>query len=184
VEIPGSVYFEHPGEHWSIHLNHDRGFRDVFDSGAEHAIILGDSFTRGTSVHDHQTIPYLLDLWTPEIAFHSFAIGGSGTVDAYRAYGAVGDDWDHLSEKIKELGARRLHGEADKHLNAFGAYAAASSIYEWMQRDWPKGPKTMRAAPPFEDGSWGITRPDCGLVDRYRERLLHPVSNADSAPTA
>jgi hypothetical protein len=334
AEIPGSVYFENTGEHWSIHLNNDRGFRDVFDSGAEHAIILGDSFTRGTSVHDHQTIPYLLDLWTPEIAFHSFAIGGSGTADAWRAYRAVGNEWDHrlvvlnyylgndlrnnlagnveledgdtyevqlgavemagaperalvrahrymrarshvynlayasakimmrgrrgedlapekfalgaditrglllsigreaannaadllivvipswneimdlgaedrperqraligevadaldnvyvldLSERIREIGPRRLHGAVDKHFNAFGAYAAASSTYEWIQRGWPKGPKTMRAAPPFEDDSWGITDPDCDLVDRYRERLLHPASGADSAPTA
>jgi hypothetical protein len=333
AEIPGSVYFENTGEHWSIHLNNDRGFRDIFDSGGEHAIILGDSFTRGTSVHDHQTIPYLLDLWTPEIAFHNFAIGGSGTADAYRAYQAVGNDWDHrlvvlnyylgndlrnnlsgnveledgdsyevqlgavevagapeqalvrahrymrasshvynlayasakimtrgrrgeelapdkfalgaditkglllalgreaakndadlllvvipswnelmdlgaedrpdlqraligevadeldnvymldLSDEIGELGARRLHGEVDKHFNALGAYAAASSIYEWMQRDWPKGPKTMGAAPPFEDDTWGITRPDCDLVDQYRGRLLQPASRPQAMPT-
>jgi hypothetical protein len=42
AEIPGSIYFEHNGERWSIHLNNDRGFRDVFDSGNQHAIILGD----------------------------------------------------------------------------------------------------------------------------------------------
>jgi hypothetical protein len=95
LEIPNSVYFEHNGEQWSIHLNNGRGFRDVFDSGSRHAIILGDSFTRGTSLHDHQTIPYLLDLWTPDVAFHSFAIGGSGTADALRAYQAVAEDWDH-----------------------------------------------------------------------------------------
>ena len=95
AEIPGSIYFEHNGEGWSIHLNNERGFRDVFDSGDQHAIILGDSFTRGTSVNDHQTIPYLLDLWHPDTAFHSFATGGSGTADAYRAYQAIAHDWDH-----------------------------------------------------------------------------------------
>lgn len=333
AEVPGSVYFEHNGERWSIHLNNDRGFRDVFDSGDEHAIILGDSFTRGTSVHDHQTIPYLLDLWAPEIAFHNFAIGGSGTADAYRAYQAVGNDWDHrlvvlnyflgndlrnnlagnvelenddtdevelgtvamagaperalasahrylraswhvynlayasakilttghrgqdlapdefalgaeittgllsslgreaanhdadllivvipswneimdlgaedrpelqralirevadaldnvyvldLSEQIRELGARRVYGQVDKHFNPLGTHAAASSIYHWMQRDWPKGPKTMRPAPPFDDDSWGITRPDCGLVDQYRDRLLQPASRPRPVPT-
>jgi len=332
AEIPGSVYFEHNGERWSIHLNNDRGFRDVFDSGDEHAIILGDSFTRGTSLHDHQTIPYLLDLWTPEIAFHSFAIGGSGTADALRAYQAVAGDWDHdlvvlnyylgndlrnnlagdvdlegddvddvqlgevelagaperalvrahrfmrasshvynlayasakivttgrrgqelsaarfnlgaeitkglllalgreaakndadllivvipswneitalgaedhpelqraligevagqldkvhvldLSEEIRRLGARRVYGQVDKHFNAFGAYVAASAIYGWMQRDWPKGPQATRPAPPpFDDNPRGITRPDCDLVDEYRDRLLQPASGAAAA---
>jgi len=95
AEIPGSIYFENNGEGWSIHLNNERGFRDIFDSGDQHAIILGDSFTRGTSVNDHQTIPYLLDLWHPDVAFHSFATGGSGTADAYRAYQAIAPDWDH-----------------------------------------------------------------------------------------
>ena len=95
AEIPGSVYFEHNGEGWSIHLNNERGFRDIFDSGDRHAIILGDSFTRGTSVNDHQTIPYLLDLWDADVAFHSFATGGSGTADALRAYQAIGKDWEH-----------------------------------------------------------------------------------------
>ena len=331
AEIPKSVYFEHNGERWSIHLNNDRGFRDVFDSGDDHAIILGDSFTRGTSLHNHQTIPYLLDLWTPEIAFHSFAIGGSGTADALRAYQAVAKDWDHglvvlnyylgndlrnnlagdvdlegddaddvqlgevelasaperalvrahrfmranshvynlayssarimtrgrrgrelssdrfnlgaevtkglllalgreaaqndadllivvipswndimdlgaedrpelqreligevadqldsvhvldLSEEIRGLGARRVYGQVDKHFNVFGAYTAARSIYEWMQRDWPKGPRAMPPAPPFADDSWGITRPDCGLVEEYRNRLLQPASGSAAA---
>ena len=70
AEIPGSVYFEHNGERWSVHLNNDRGFRDIFDSGNQHAIILGDSFTRGTSLHDHQTIPYLLDAWEGDNPSH------------------------------------------------------------------------------------------------------------------
>jgi hypothetical protein len=330
AEIPGSVYFEHNGEQWSIHLNNDRGFRDVFDSGDEHAIILGDSFTRGTSLHDHQTIPYLLDLWTPEIAFHSFAIGGSGTADALRAYQAVGGDWDHrlvvldyflgndlrnnlagdvdlegddaevqpgevelasaperallrahrflraharvynlayasakimvrgrrgeelpaeklalgaeitkgllltlgreaanndadllivvipswnevqdlgaedrpdlqraliqevadqldnvhvldLSDQIRELGGRRVYGQVDKHFNPLGAYTAARAIYEWMRHDWPRGPRAMPPAPPFDADSWGITGPDCGLVEAYRKRLLQPATGGIAA---
>ena len=326
LEIPGSVYFEHNGERWSIYLNNEQGFRDVFDSGDEHVIVLGDLFTRGTSLHDHQTIPYLLDAWTPEVAFHSFAIGGSGTADALRAYQTIGGDWDHrlvmlnyflgndlrnnlaanlefegdedfevrlgevemasapkralirahrflrahsqvynlaaasakimttgprgaelssdqfataaeitkgllsslgraaasndadlliviipswneimavggedrparqreligqvadaldnvyvldLSDRIRELGGPRVYGQIDKHLNPFGAYTAASSIYQWIERDWPRGPTTAPATPPFDDDSWGIAGPDCDLVQDYRDRLLQPVS--------
>jgi hypothetical protein len=327
AEIPESVYFEYNGERWSIHLNNDLGFRDVFDRGDRHAIMLGDSFTRGTSLHEHQTIPYLLDLWISDVAIHSFAIGGSGTVDAYRVYQAVGQDWDHrlvvlnyflgndlrnnlvggvelddneeeqarlgevqmasaagslltrahrsirahshvynlaytsakiiasgrrgeqlppaefaagaeitrglllslgraagrnnadlliviipswnevtdvgaedlpevqrevigkvaheldnvyvldLTAEIRKLGARQVYGQVDKHLNPLGAHTAARLIYEWMQRDWPGGPKTAEHAPPFEDDDWGVTRPDCDLVDGYRERLLKPASH-------
>lgn len=330
LEIPGSVYFEHNGEQWSIHLNNERGFRDVFDSGAEHAIVLGDSFTRGTSLHDHQTIPYLLDLWTPEVAFHSFAIGGSGTVDALRAYQAIGKEWDHrlvvlnyflgndlrnnltgnvefegdedfavqpgavelastpkqalirahrflransevynlaaasakilttgrrgselppdkfaagaeiterllsslgraaaendadlliviipswneimgvgaedqpdrqrelirqvavaldnvyvldLTDPIKRLGGREAYGQVDKHLAPLGAYTAASSIYQWIKRDWPRGPKTAREPPPFDGDSWGIAGPDCDVVSGYREKLLQPLTHAQA----
>jgi hypothetical protein len=322
AEIPASVYFEHNGERWSIHLNNALGFRDVFDRGDRHAIILGDSFTRGTSLHEHQTIPYLLDLWSPEVAFHSFAIGGSGTADALRVYRAIERDRDHrlvvldyflgndlrnnlagdaelegndagqvqlgkvqiasaleralqrahgfmrassqaynlayaaakimttgrrgeplaadrfaqgieltegllsslgreaarnaadlliviipswnelidlgaedhpllqremigqvaagldnvyvldLTDELQKLGARDLFGQVDKHLNPLGAHTAARLIYEWMERDWPNGPRTGAQAPPFADDDWGITRPDCSLVDGYRERLL------------
>jgi hypothetical protein len=325
AEIPGSIYFENNGEGWSIHLNNERGFRDVFDSGDQHAIVLGDSFTRGTSVNDHQTIPYLLDLWHPDVAFHSFATGGSGTADAYRGYRAIAQDWDHrlvilnyflcndlrnnlagditlegdadevqlgevqmasapkrlltryhrmmranshvynlaytsakimasgrkgdqlppdrlalgaeitkglllslgreaagndadlliviipswneimergaeddpdlqrriigqaageldnvfvldLIDDIKALGAPSVYGQVDKHFNQLGAYTAAKATYEWMERDWPRGPRTNRTAPPFDDDPWGVELPDCDFVDGYKERLLNPAS--------
>jgi hypothetical protein len=326
AEIPSSVYFEDNGEGWTIHLNNERGFRDIFDSGDQHAIILGDSFTRGTSVSDHQTIPYLLDLWTPEVAFHSFAIGGSGTADAYRAYQAVAKDYDHrlvildyflgndlrnnlagdvalksgdgeevelgevqmasapkrllikyhrllrghshvynlaytsakilvsgrkgeqlppdqlalgaeitkglllslgreaahngadlliviipswneimevgaeddpamqrqligqvareldnvfvldLTDQVRALGARKAYGRVNKHFSPQGYYLAAKAIYEWMSRDWPRGPRTDRTPPPYDEDGWGVARPDCALVDGYKERLLHPAA--------
>jgi hypothetical protein len=325
AEIPGSIYFENNGEGWSIHLNNERGFRDIFDSGDQHAIMLGDSFTRGTSVSDHQTIPYLLDLWQPDIAFHSFATGGSGTADAYRTYQAVAQDWDHrlvilnyflgndlrnnlvsdaaleeetdevqlgdvqmasaptrlltryhramranshlynlaytsaklvtsgrkgyqlppdqlargaeitkglllalgheaasndadllivvipswneimevgaeddpamqrqvinqvagaldnafvldLTKNIKALGARSVYGQVDKHFNALGNYTAATAIYQWMNRNWPRGPQADEATPRFDDDRWGVERPDCDLVDGYKERLLQAAS--------
>jgi hypothetical protein len=326
AEIPDSIYFENNGEGWSIHLNNHRGFRDIFDSGDQHAIILGDSFTRGTSVNDHQTIPYLLDLWDPEIAFHSFATGGADTSDAYRAYRAIAKDWKHrlvilhyfmgndlrnnlegnvalksddadqvqlaevqianapkrlltkyhrlmranshvynlayasakimvsgrkgdqlspeqlargaeitqglllalgreaarngadlliviipswneimergaeddpamqrqiinevageldnafaldLTDLIRELGARNAYGPVDKHFSPLGNYAAAKAIYEWMNREWPNGPRTNRTPPAFDADRWGVERPDCDLADGYRQRLLHPTA--------
>lgn len=333
AEVPGSIYFENNGVGWSIHINNERGFRDVFDSGQQHVIVLGDSFTRGTSVNDHQTIPYLLDLWTPDTAFHSFAIGGYGTADAYRAYQVVAKEWDHrlvilyyflgndlrnnlagnvefegddayqmelgdvdmasaperllakwhrylrasshvynlayasmqtiasgrrghqlpadklargteitkalllslgreaahndadllivilpswnevmnvgaeddpamqrrliaqvsdeldnvyvidVTPDVEALGARRAYGQVDKHFSPLGAYATAKATYEWLHRDWPRGPKTNRQAPPFDGNSWGVDRPDCTLVDSYRKRLTQPVAAMHEART-
>jgi hypothetical protein len=332
AEVPNSIYFEHNGERWSIHLNNERGFRDVFDSGDQHVIILGDSFTRGTSVNDHQAIPYLLDLWHPDIAFHSFAAGGYGTADAYRAYQAIAQDWDHrlvilnyflgndlrnnvageillqgddpweanhgnavqlgevqmagapkrlltryhrlmranshvynlaytsarimatgrkgdqlppdqlargaeitrgllfslgreaakhdadlliviipswneilelgaeddpdlqrriigqvageldnvfvldLADRVRALGARSVYGPVDKHFNPLGAHMAAKATFEWMHRDWRRRPQTNQTAPAFDDDHWGVERPDCDLVNEYRERLLNPAA--------
>ena len=77
-----------------------------------------------------------------------------------------------LTEEIQKLDARGLYGQIDKHLNSLGAYTAARSIYEWIARAWPNGPRAAALAPPFEDDDWGITQPDCGLVDGYKQRLL------------
>ena len=324
TEIPDSIYFENTGEGWSIYENNHLGFRDIFDSGDRHVIVLGDSFTRSATVNDHQTIPYLLDLWTPEVAFHSFAMGGYGTADAYRVYRVIARDWDHrlvilnyylgndlrnnledsvtsedreangirpgemqmegaakallikyhrlmrahshvynlaynavkimisgrrgvqltpsqlargaeitkvwlfalgrevashngdllvviipswnemmelgaedepatqrqiieqvaggldnvfvldLTDRVWALGARNVYGQVDKHFGPLGYYMAAKATYEWMHRDWPRGPHTNWTAPPFDDDRWGMERPDCALVASYRKRLLHP----------
>jgi hypothetical protein len=45
-----------------------------------------------------------------------------------------------------------------------------------MNRDWPRGPQTNRAAPAFDDDRWGVERPDCDFVDGYKERLLNAAA--------
>jgi hypothetical protein len=78
-----------------------------------------------------------------------------------------------LADQVRALGARKAYGQVDKHFSPLGNYMAAKATHEWISRDWPKGPRTEATAPPFEDDDWGVTRPDCDLVDAYRERLLH-----------
>lgn len=97
TEAPGSAYFERKTEAdgWAVHIYNEAGFRDLFNTGSEHVIVLGDSFTRGTLVNNDETFAYLLDLWHPDVAFHNFGTGGYGTGDAYRLYRSVARPIDH-----------------------------------------------------------------------------------------
>jgi hypothetical protein len=98
-----------------------------------------------------------------------------------RIIGQVAGELDNvfvldLTDQVRALGARTVYGQVDKHFNPLGTYTAAKATYEWMNRDWPRGPQTNRAAPAFDDDRWGVERPDCDFVDGYKERLLNPAS--------
>jgi hypothetical protein len=54
--------------------------------------------------------------------------------------------------------------------------ARFEATYEWMHRDWRRGPQTIRAAPAFDGDRWGVEGPDCDLVAGYKERLLNPAA--------
>lgn len=97
VEIPGSRYLERRSrpDGWALHEHNDLGFRDVFDTGDQHVLVLGDSFTRGSLVDNPQTYPELLDRWRPDVAFHNFGIGGYGTAESLAVYRAMASRWDH-----------------------------------------------------------------------------------------
>jgi hypothetical protein len=97
TEAPDSAYFERKTEAdgWAVHIYNEDGFRDVFNTGNRHVIVLGDSFTRGTLVNNDETFAYLLDLWHPDVAFHNFGTGGYATGDAYRLYRSVARSIDH-----------------------------------------------------------------------------------------
>jgi hypothetical protein len=96
-----------------------------------------------------------------------------------RIINEVADELDNvftldLTDLVRDLGARNAYGQVDKHFSPLGHYTAAKAVYEWMSRDWPRGPRTNRTPPPFDADRWGVERPDCDLVDRYRQRLLDP----------
>jgi hypothetical protein len=88
-----------------------------------------------------------------------------------------------LTDQLRALGARSVYGQVDKHFNSLGTYTAAKATYDWMNRDWPRGPRTNQTAPPFADDRWGVERPDCAIVGGYRERLLHPTAAPQEART-
>jgi hypothetical protein len=81
-----------------------------------------------------------------------------------------------LTDRVRALGARNAYGQGDKHFSPMGNHMAAKATYEWIGRDWPKGPRTYRTAPPFDGDRWGVERPDCALVASYRARLMHPTA--------
>src|SRR5918995_1300705 len=61
TEAPNSAYFERKTEAdgWAVHIYNEAGFRDIFDTGGKHVIVLGDSFARGTLVNNDETFAYL-----------------------------------------------------------------------------------------------------------------------------
>ena len=87
-EIPKANYFERRSiqDGWRKHTVNELGFRDSFDSGKGFALVLGDSFTRGTIVHDEETYPYLLDKWNENRAFTVLAAQGYGTTQQLLLY--------------------------------------------------------------------------------------------------
>ncbi|MGH6902277.1 MAG: hypothetical protein ACREIR_06010, partial [Geminicoccaceae bacterium] len=68
--VPESAYFEQTSEAdgWAVHIYNAEGFRDLFDSGDEHVIVLGDSFAQGADANNDESFPHLLDLWHPDLA--------------------------------------------------------------------------------------------------------------------
>ena len=95
--VPNAVYFrrESEADGWNLRAYNRDGFRDLLDTGDENVLILGDSFIEGELVNNDRTIPHLLDIWNPDVAFREYALGGWGTVDQHRAYQVVGGEIDH-----------------------------------------------------------------------------------------
>jgi GDSL-like Lipase/Acylhydrolase family len=94
---PNSAYFEQTSEAdgWAVHIYNAGGFRDLFDSGNEHVIVLGDSFTQGADASNDEAFPYLLDLWNPELSFHNFGTAAYGTKNSLSVYEAISSKIPH-----------------------------------------------------------------------------------------
>jgi hypothetical protein len=97
TEAPDNTYFEQQSEAdgWAAHIYNSDGFRDLYNSGNQNVIVLGDSFTRGTLVNNDETFPYLLDLWNADLAFHDFGTGGFGTANSLAVYNSMASGIDH-----------------------------------------------------------------------------------------
>jgi hypothetical protein len=126
--VPNSAYFEQTSEAdgWAVHIYNADGFRDPFDSGNEHVIVLGDSFAQGADASNDEAFPYLLDLWDPDLSFHNFGTGAYGTKNSLSVYEAVsskiphdlvilayflGNDLrDNLSSRDKDAGSVSRNG--------------------------------------------------------------------------
>lgn len=95
--VPGSAFFAQKSEAdgWTVHINNSDGFRDLYDHGGNHAIVLGDSFTEGDNANNDEAFPHLLDVWNPDVAFHNFGVSGYATSNALAVYDAVGPGIPH-----------------------------------------------------------------------------------------
>jgi hypothetical protein len=123
TEVPDNAYFEQQSEAdgWAVHAYNSAGFRDLYDSGNENVIVLGDSFTRGTLVNNDETFPYLLDLWNPGLAFHDFGTGGYGTANSLVVYEAKASRLDHELVILAYYMGNDLNDNIRHHAKAAGA---------------------------------------------------------------
>lgn len=82
-------------EEWAWHSYNPDGFRDMYDSGAQNIVVVGDSFTEGWLADNNATYPHLLDRWSPNTTFHNYGMGGYGTDQELLVYRDVADEQDH-----------------------------------------------------------------------------------------
>lgn len=97
TEHPNSVYLEKRTAYqdWSTFVHNSEGFRDVYDTGSDNVIVLGDSFTRGTLVDQNSTYSHLLDRWNPNTAFRNYGTGGYDQTNELHVYRNVSDQVNH-----------------------------------------------------------------------------------------
>ena len=119
TEVPNHTYFEQQTEAdgWAVHIYNAEGFRDLFNSGTDNVIVLGDSFTRGTLVNNDETFPYLLDLWNPTLAFHDFGTGGFGTANSLSVYEFMSSKIDHKLAILAYFMGNDLQENLRRHSN-------------------------------------------------------------------
>lgn len=80
---------------WTKHTHNAAGFRDVYNSGTENVVLLGDSYMAGYLADDNATYAYLLDRWLPDRAVRNFGIGGYGTAEELAVYRNKSTTIDH-----------------------------------------------------------------------------------------
>lgn len=79
----------------TLHTHNSKGFRDTYNSGNKNVVVLGDSYVEGYLADDNETIPYLLDRGSPQVAFRNYGIGGFGTDQELLVYRNVSKSVNH-----------------------------------------------------------------------------------------
>ena len=128
TEVPNSAYFEQTSEAdgWAVHIYNADGFRDLYDSGDEHVIVLGDSFARGTLANNDESFSHLLDLWSPDVAFRNFGTGGYGTRNSLTVYEVMSSRIRHKLVVLAYFLGNDLRDNLGSHDQADGASSPES----------------------------------------------------------
>jgi hypothetical protein len=126
--VPDSAYFEQTSEAdgWAVHIYNAEGFRDLFDSGDQHVIVLGDSFAQGADANNDESFPHLLDLWNPDLAFHNFGTGGYGTKSALSVYEVMSSKIPHQLVILAYFLGNDLRDNLQSHDRGEGASSPES----------------------------------------------------------
>lgn len=85
----------HSEDAYYLYTTNNEGFRDTYDSGDRNVIVLGDSFTEGAGVTEGGQYSHLLDRWSSNTSFRTYAAGGFGTDQELLIYRNVSERYDH-----------------------------------------------------------------------------------------
>ena len=86
-EQPNHTYFEFKNEIVSLLEFNEYGFRGDWTSSAKTtAVVLGDSFVRGTLADNTETLPAFLDRWSERSQYVNLGTNGHGTLQHYLTY--------------------------------------------------------------------------------------------------
>lgn len=123
---PNATYLRHwkkpnAEDDWYFYATNSEGFRDTYDSGRRNVLVVGDSFTEGAGVTQGGQYATLLDHWSPNTSFQTYAAGGYGTDQELLVYRNISDRYDH------ELVILQYYYGNDAKNNA--------------GRGWPPGPR-------------------------------------------
>ena len=85
-EQPNHQYFEFKNDSVSLFEFNEHGFRGSWANNKANAIVLGDSFVRGTLADKTETIPAFLDRWSDTTQYVNLGTSGHGTLQHYLTY--------------------------------------------------------------------------------------------------
>ena len=86
-EQPNHQYFEFKNDSVSFFEFNEHGFRGNWISNTDrNAIVLGDSFVRGTLADNTETIPAFLDRWSETTQYVNLGTSGHGPLQHYLTY--------------------------------------------------------------------------------------------------
>jgi len=176
--VPDSAYFEQTSEAdgWAVHIYNAEGFRDLFDSGDEHVIVLGDSFAQGADANNDESFPHLLDLWNPGLAFRNFGTAGYSTRNSLSVYEVMSSQMPHKLVILAYFLGNDLRDNLDSHDQGDGASSPESTDGRTWHETLKEVNSTIRQGVRTYNLLYSSVRPAFGGFDLPHHRVEEGIN--------